>query len=267
MLEKQIKAVKAITDFIPEIAIVLGSGLGDFADKIDIECIIPYSQIPEMPVSTAPLHKGQFVFGTINDKKVVLMQGRIHLYEGYTPEQIAIPIRLMRLLGAEKLLITNAGGGISKDFKVGDFMMITDHISCFVDSPLIGRNFDELGSRFPDMSNAYDKHLQKIIIKTAIKNNIEIKKGVYAQLKGPQFETPAEIRALSILGADAVGMSTVIETIAAVHCGFKVCAVSLITNLACGILDKPLSCEEVSEAAEASSVTFEKLIKEIVKAI
>lgn len=267
MFEKQIEAVRKITGFIPEIAIVLGSGLGTLADKIDIDAVVPYSEIPDMPVSTAPLHKGQFIFGTIENKKAVLMQGRVHLYEGYTAEQVVMPIRLMRLLGAEKIILTNACGGINKDFNVGDFMLITDHISCFIDSPLIGKNYDELGTRFPDMSNAYDKDLQKIIKCVAARNNIPLKCGVYAQLKGPQFETPAEIRAMSVLGADAVGMSTVIETIAAVHCGFRVCAVSLITNLACGILDRPLSGEEVSKSAEKASAAFERLIKEIAKAI
>ncbi|MFR5876452.1 MAG: purine-nucleoside phosphorylase, partial [Eubacterium sp.] len=208
MLKKQIEAIRKITDFTPEIAIVLGSGLGTLADKIKIDSIVPYSEIPDMPTSTAPTHKGQFVFGTIDNKKIVLMQGRVHLYEGYTAEQTVMPIILMRLLGAEKLIITNACGGINKDFNVGDFMLINDHISFFIKSPLIGENRDELGTRYPDMSNAYDKDLQKIIKGVALKNKIQLKSGVYAQLTGPQFETPAEIKALSILGADAVGMST-----------------------------------------------------------
>jgi purine-nucleoside phosphorylase len=267
MLKTQLEYIRSKTDFVPEIAIVLGSGLGSFADKIDVKSVIDYSEIEGLPVSTAPSHKGRFVFGELNGKKVVLMQGRVHLYEGYSPKQIASFIRLMYLMGARKLILTNASGGINKDLKPGDFMMISDHISCFIDSPLIGKNIDALGTRFPDMSNAYDKDLQKIIRKAAIENGIELKSGTYIQLKGPQFETPAEIRMLSALGADAVGMSTVVETIAAKHCGFKVCAVSLIANYACGIIDKPLSGEEVNETANSVSDKFEKLISEIIKAI
>lgn len=267
MLDKQIEAVRKITDFLPESAVVLGSGLGALADSFDIKAIVPYSEIPDLPISTAPSHKGQFIFGTLDNKKIVLMQGRVHLYEGYTAQQAVMPIRLMRMLGAEKLILTNAAGGINKDLAVGDFMLITDHISFFADSPLIGKNNDELGTRFPDMSNAYDKELQKAVTSAAMQNNINLKKGVYAQLKGPQFETPAEIKAMSLLGADAVGMSTAIEAIAANHCGFRVCAISLITNLACGILDKPLSGEEVGETAAKAAVDFEKLIKGTIKAI
>lgn len=267
MYEKQIEEIRKFTDEIPETAIVLGSGLGALADNIEITATVPYREITDMPVSTAPSHKGQFVFGKIGGKNVVLMQGRLHLYEGYSPSQVVMPIRLMRLLGAKNLILTNACGGINRNLSVGDFMMIKDHISCFVDSPLIGKNIDEFGTRFPDMSNAYDKDLQKAIKTVAKNNNITLHSGVYAQLKGPQFESPAEIKMLSLLGADAVGMSTVTEAITANHCGFKVCGISLITNLACGILDKPLSGEEVNEAAQKVAPQFEKLIKETVKAI
>lgn len=267
MYEKQIEEIRKFTDEIPETAIVLGSGLGALADTIEITATVPYREITDMPVSTAPSHKGQFVFGKIGGKNVVLMQGRLHLYEGYSPSQVVMPIRLMRLLGAKKLILTNACGGINRNLSVGDFMMIKDHISCFVDSPLIGKNIDEFGTRFPDMSNAYDKDLQKAIKTVAKNNNITLHSGVYAQLKGPQFESPAEIKMLSLLGADAVGMSTVTEAITANHCGFKVCGISLITNLACGILDKPLSGEEVNEAAHKVAPQFEKLIKETVKSI
>ncbi len=267
VLKEQIESVRQITDFEPEIAIVLGSGLGGLAENIDVVKVIPYSEIPHMPVSTAPTHKGQFVFGYIGDKKVVLMQGRIHLYEGYTSKQAVSPILLMRKLGATKLILTNAAGGINKDFNVGDFMVINDHISCFVDSALIGKNDDSIGTRFPDMSNVYDKDLRNIIKAVAIKNHIEIKQGVYTQLKGPQFETPAEIKMLATLGSDAVGMSTVIEAQAGAHCGFKVCGISLITNLACGILDQPLTEEEVKETGAKVAPQFELLIKEIVKAL
>lgn len=267
MLNKQIEAIRRITDFVPEIAIVLGSGLGKFADNIDIECVIPYSDIEGVPTSTAPNHKGQFVLGTVDNKRVVCMQGRVHLYEGYTAQEVVTPIRLMHLMGAKYLILTNAAGGINKNLNVGDFMMIKDHLSIFVPSPLIGKNENTLGTRFPDMSNAYDKDLRHIITKIALSNDITIKEGVYAQLTGPQFESPAEIKALATLGADAVGMSTVIEAIAGNHCGMRVCGISLITNLACGILDKPLSGEEVCESADRVAPSFEKLIKEIIKAI
>ena len=267
MLDNAYNQIRKITDFTPEIAVVLGSGLGGFAKNVNVTCEIPYSDIEGMPVSTAPSHEGKFIFGEIDSKKVVIMQGRVHLYEGYTPQQAVLPIRLMRKLGAEKLILTNAAGGINKNFNVGDFMLISDHISSFVPSPLIGKNDDSIGVRFPDMSSAYSKDIQKTVKAVANELNIELKSGIYAQLTGPQFETPAEIRMLSTLGADAVGMSTVIETIAAVHCGFKVCGVSLITNLACGILDKPLTSEEVTETANSVAPDFERLIKGIVKAI
>ena len=267
MLKSQLEYIRSKTDFVPETAIILGSGLGAFADKIEIKAIIDYSEIEDFPISTAPSHKGRFVFGEIEGKKVVLMQGRFHLYEGYSPKQIALPIRLMKMLGAKNLIVTNAAGGINKNICPGDFMMITDHISSFVTSPLIGKNIDFLGTRFPDMSSAYDKELQKIVKKVAFENGIKLKSGVYVQLTGPQFETPAEIKMLSIMGADAVGMSTAIETIAAVHCGFRVCGISLISNYACGILDKSLSGDEVVDMANRVAPEFEKLIKEIVKAI
>lgn len=267
MLEKQIEKLRQFTDFVPETAIVLGSGLGSLAEKADIHSIVDYSQIPDIPISTAPLHKGRFVFGMLQGKKVVMMQGRVHLYEGYTPQQVVMPIRLMRLMGASKLILTNASGGINRNFTPGDLMMITDHISCFIKSPLITKNPDEIGIRFPDMSNVYSRSMQKTIKKSAAKCGVDLKSGVYVQLTGPQFETPAEIKMMSALGADAVGMSTVAEAIAGVHCGFEVGGISLITNLACGMLDKPLSGEEVEETAQKSAVKFEKLINQIVKDI
>lgn len=265
MYEKQIEQIRAYTDLVPDVAIVLGSGLGNLADSVDVLATVPYDLIDDMPVSTAPSHKGQLVFARIGDKNVVMMQGRVHLYEGYTAQQVVMPIRLMRALGAKYLILTNASGGIDRSFKAGDFMIIEDHISCFVPSPLIGENDDSLGVRFPDMSNAYDKSLQSVISSVAASNGIDIKSGVYVQLTGPQFESPAEIRMLDKLGANAVGMSTVIESIAANHCGFKVCGISLITNMACGILDQPLTSEEVCETAQRVAPDFEKLIKEIVK--
>lgn len=254
-----------LTQFHPEIGIVLGSGLGALADEIDAQYKIPYSDIPDFPVSTAPSHKGQFVFGTIGDKKVVIMQGRVHLYEGYTPQQVVAPIRLMKKMGVKILFLTNASGGINKTFNIGDFMMITDHISTFVPSPLRGENDDSLGVRFPDMSEVYSKRLQKIISSTASENGIQLRRGVYIQLPGPAFETPAEIKMCSALGTDAVGMSTAIEAQAARHCSIEVCGISCITNLACGMLDKPISSEEVTETANRVAGDFKTLIKESVK--
>lgn len=264
MLSKQIEVVNKRTNIKPKIAIVLGSGLGDLTNEIKIDAEIDFTEIPDMPKSTAPSHKGKFIFGTLNGKEIVIMQGRVHMYEGYTSNQAVFPIRFLHALGVEILILTNASGGINKEFKVGDLMLIKDHISLFVDSPLIGKNDSQLGPRFPDMSNAYNKNLQKVIKVAAFNNGIEIKEGTYAQVKGPQFETAAEIHALSVLGADAVGMSTVIETIAANHCGMKVCGISLITNLACGLLDTPLSGEDVTKAAAQSGKKLENLIAHIV---
>ncbi len=262
MLQKQLDYIREKTDIAPEIAIILGSGLGGLANEIDVKCTVDYSDIPDFPVSTAPGHQGRFVFGKIKNKNVVIMQGRVHLYEGYTPQQIANPIRLMRKLGAEILFLTNASGGINSTLDVGDFMVIDDHISCFVESPLVGKNDDTIGVRFPDMSEVYSKRLNGIIFKTAEKENINIKSGTYLQLRGPNFETPAEIKMAKLIGADAVGMSTAIEAQTGVHCGFEVCAVSVISNLACGIGKKPITSDEVRETADKVAPDFKKLIKE-----
>lgn len=264
MIDKQLNYIRSKTDFVPEIAIVLGSGLGPFAEEIEMECIINYNEIPHFPVSTAPGHKGRFVFGKIDGKKVVIMQGRVHLYEGYSPQQIANPIRLMRKMGAKTLMLTNASGGINKKFNIGDFMVLTDHISTFVDSPLIGKNDDSIGPRFSDMSEVYSKKLNKVIFDTAKEMGIELQSGVYIQFKGPNFETPAEIKMAKILGADAVGMSTAIEAQIGVHCGFDVCAISVITNLACGISKTPITSEEVTQTANRIAPIFKELIKKTV---
>ncbi|MGN0522629.1 MAG: purine-nucleoside phosphorylase [Eubacterium sp.] len=265
MIDKQLEFIKGITDFKPQIALVLGSGLGALADEIDIECTIDYKDIPSFPVSTAPTHKGRFVFGKAGDKNVVIMQGRVHLYEGYTPNQVANPIRLMRKMGAEILVLTNAAGGINRNFSCGDFMIIKDHISSFVPSCLIGKNDDNLGVRFPDMGEVYSKRLNEIIENTAIKNGIAVKGGTYIQFTGPNFETPAEIKMAEAIGADAVGMSTAIEAQAAKHCGFEVCAISVISNLACGISDAPITSKEVQETADRVAPLFKTLVKESIK--
>lgn len=261
MLEKQLEYIKSRTDFVPDIAIVLGSGLGDLADEIDIKAIINYNEIPDFPVSTAPSHKGRYVFGYLEGKKVAIMQGRVHLYEGYSPAEVVKPIRLLRLSGAKTLFLTNAAGGINKGFRVGDLMIINDHISSFVPSPLIGKNDDSIGLRFPDMSEVYSEKLSQIIKQTADEEGIRIKEGVYLQFRGPNFETPAEIRMAKALGADAVGMSTAIEAQAAKHCGMEVCAISVISNLACGISESPITSEEVNETADRISPIFKNIIK------
>lgn len=265
MLEKQLEYIRKITDFAPDIAVVLGSGLGKLAEEIEAECIIDYKDIPDFPVSTAPTHKGRFIFGKIGDKRVAVMQGRVHLYEGYTPQEIVMPIRILRLMGAKRLLLTNASGGINKSFNVGDFMIIKDHISCFVPSALRGKNDESIGTRFPDMSEVYSKRLIDIIEKTANKQEINVKNGVYLQLGGPNFETPAEIKMAGLIGADAVGMSTAIEAQAAVHCGYEVAGISVISNLACGISETPITSQEVEETASRVAPLFVKLIKETIK--
>ncbi len=259
------EAVRKITDFEPEVALVLGSGLGGFADNIRIETEIPYSTIEGFPVSTVPGHDGRFIFGYLGDKKVVCMKGRVHYYEGYDISDVVLPARLMGLLGAKVLFLTNAAGGLGEGFNAGDLMLITDHISVFVPNPLIGANFDELGPRFPDMSDVYKKDLQEIIKNVAKENNIPLQEGVYAQLTGPSYESPAEIKMLGTLGASAVGMSTVVEAIAANHMGLNVCGVSCISNLAAGINEAPLSHKEVQEAADKTAPLFTRLVSESIK--
>ena len=260
-----VSCVKSKTDFIPKVAIVLGSGLGDYAKSIKIDKIIPYSEIDGFPVSTVPGHAGEFIFGYVEEVPVVCMKGRVHFYEGYDISDVVLPIRLMHMLGAEILFLTNAAGGINYDFGAGDLMLIDDHISCFAPNPLIGKNIDELGTRFPDMSQVYDVDLQNIIVKTAKEHDIPLKKGVYAQLTGPSFETPAEIRMLRTLGADAVGMSTVVEAIVANHMGMKICGISCICNLAAGMSANPLTHEEVQQAADIAAPRFKMLVTESVK--
>lgn len=264
-LQDCLKCVREITDFAPRVAIVLGSGLGDYASRIRVELEIPYSDIAGFPVSTVPGHDGRFIFGYIDNIPVVCMKGRVHYYEGYDISDVVLPVRLMHLLGAEILFLTNAAGGVNMSFHAGDLMLIKDHISVFAPNPLIGPNIDELGTRFPDMSAVYNKELQSLIEKAAKDNGIFLQRGVYAQLTGPSFETPAEIRMLRTLGCDAVGMSTVVEAIAANHCGMKVCGISCISNLAAGMTDTPLCHEEVQKAADMAASSFAKLVTEAVK--
>ena len=259
-LEKARKYVSEKAGLRPALGIVLGSGLGGFVSRAKIVSEVPYADIPGFPQSTVEGHKGQFVFGYLGSTPVVIMQGRVHYYEGYPMEDVVMPARLMGLLGAETLLLTNASGGINKSFHAGDFMIVTDHIASFVPNPLIGKNIDELGTRFPDMSEVYNKRLVNIIRETAEDDGIKVQSGVYLQLTGPSFETPAEIRMARTLGADAVGMSTAVEAIAANHMGLKVCAISCVCNLAAGMNETPLTHAEVQEAADRAAPLFKKLI-------
>lgn len=258
--------VREKTRFVPKVAIVLGSGLGDYAEQICVEAEVSYSEIQGFPVSTVQGHDGRFIFGYIDSVPVVCMKGRVHYYEGYDITDVVLPTRLMKLLGAEILFLTNAAGGVNTSFHAGDLMLIKDHISLFAPNPLIGENIEELGTRFPDMSHVYDLELQRIIRDTAKKNGIFLQEGVYAQLTGPSFESPAEIRMMRTLGCDAVGMSTVVEAIAANHCGMRICGISCISNLAAGMSDIPLSHKEVQEAADMAAPAFKKLLTESVKA-
>lgn len=261
------KIIREKTDFEPEVALVLGSGLGGYASNMDVRCEVPYSEIEGFPVSTVPGHDGRFLFGYVKGVPVVAMKGRIHYYEGYDMTDIVLPIRLMGMLGAKTLVLTNAAGGINMDFTPGDLMIIKDHISAFVPSPLRGENLDELGPRFPDMSKIYDRGLMEYLRASAAENGFEMREGVYLQFQGPNFETPTEIKMFRGLGADAVGMSTVCEAIAARHMGLRIAAVSCITNMAAGILDQPLSHEEVQETADKVADKFEKLITGLIARI
>lgn len=259
-LESCLRSVRERTAFVPRIALVLGSGLGEYAEEIKTEAVLDYKDIEGFPVSTVPGHKGRFIFGWVGQTPVVAMQGRVHYYEGYSMTDVVLPIRLMGMLGAEILFLTNACGGINKDFKPGDFMLIKDHIASFVPSPLIGANLEKLGPRFPDMSDVYRKELRALIRETAREEGIPLKEGVYMQLTGPAYESPAEVSMCGRLGADAVGMSTACEAVAANHMGLKVCGISCITNMACGITEQPLSHEEVQETADRVAPLFKRLV-------
>ncbi|NBH83315.1 purine-nucleoside phosphorylase [bacterium C-53] len=268
--EKLLKCYESVKDripFEPEVALVLGSGLGDYANDMKVETEIDYHEIEGFPVSTVPGHAGKFIFGYVGSVKVVCMKGRVHYYEGYPISDVVLPARLMKLMGAKTLFLTNASGGINTSFKAGDFMMITDHVSIFAPNPLVGENIDELGTRFPDMSHVYDEELKKTIKDSAKKLGIEIKEGIYAQLTGPSFESPAEIQLLSKLGVDAVGMSTVVEAIAANHMGMKICGISCVCNLAAGLCANPLTHEEVQAAAKEAAPKFKSLVTEIIQSM
>ena len=253
-------SVREKISFEPQVALILGSGLGDYAEQIQVEAVLDYHDIEGFPVSMVLGHKGRFVFGYIQNVPVVIMQGRVHFYEGYDMHDVVLPTRLMGMLGAKVLFLTNAAGGMQKGMHAGDFMLITGHISSFVPSPLIGPNIEELGTRFPDMSEVYKKDLQEIIRNTAINCGIPLKEGVYVQTTGPNYETPEEIRMYRSLGADAVGMSTACEAMAANHMGMRVCGISCISNLAAGISENPLTHAEIQETADRVAPLFQQLI-------
>lgn len=246
--------------FVPQVALVLGSGLGDYANDIKVVAELDYKEIEGFPTSTVQGHEGKYIFGYVGTVPVVCMKGRVHYYEGYDISDVVLPIRLMKLMGAKVLFLTNASGGINTEFCAGDLMLIQDQISDFVPSPLIGANMEEFGTRFPDMSEIYDKKLQQIIKKTAAVNDIPLEQGVYIQLTGPNFESPAEVRMCRILGADAVGMSTACEAVAANHMRMHICGISCIANMACGITPNPLTHKEVQEAADRVAPRFKKLV-------
>ena len=266
-LMKCFSCVKEKIDFTPQIALVLGSGLGDYADGIEVVAELAYSEIEGFPVSTVPGHEGKYIFGYVDKVPVVCMKGRVHYYEGYPISDVVLPIRLMKLMGAKVLFLTNASGGINTTFRAGDFMLIKDQIANFVPSPLIGPNMDELGVRFPDMSDIYDRELQWVIRKTAAILDIPLQEGVYIQLTGPNYESPAEVRMCRTLGADAVGMSTACEAVAANHMGMMICGISCISNMGCGITANPLTHKEVQETADRVAPLFKKLVTESIKNI
>ncbi|WP_425541951.1 purine-nucleoside phosphorylase [Alkalibacillus silvisoli] len=251
----------------PSIGLILGSGLGVLADEIEGAITIPYQEIPHFPQSTVEGHKGQLVIGQLQGQRVVAMQGRFHYYEGYSMQHVTFPVRVMKQLGVEKLLVTNAAGGINESFNPGDLMFIEDHINNMGDNPLIGKNVDALGARFPDMSQAYDRELINTAQQAATDLNLNVQRGVYVGNTGPTYETGSEVKMLRTLGGDAVGMSTVPEVIVANHTGIKVLGISCISNMAAGILDQPLSHDEVIETTEKVKQSFIQLVKQILQSV
>lgn len=270
MKEKIAQSAQFLQDtlpFVPTVGMVLGSGLGPLADEIEGAVTVPYADVPHMKASTAPDHAGRFVCGTLAGKRVLCMQGRLHGYEGYDPADIAYPVYVMQALGVKTLVLTNASGGINTSFSVGDLMLIEDHINLTGKSPLTGENDNAVGTRFPDMTFAYAPKLREKAAQAAAKCGITLQRGVYCGVNGPQFETPAEIRAFRALGADAVGMSTVFEVIAAAHCGLPVVAVAMITNMAAGVLMQPLLGAEVGEIAAQRGAAFRKLMRALIETL
>ena len=251
--------------FVPEIALVLGSSLGHFARQIEDPITVDYTDIPDFLRSTAPGHDGKLIFGTISGKKVVCMSGRFHFYEGYDFEQLSIPIRVLKLLGVRAVILTNAAGAVNTSYRPGDIMVIKDHIKLMGASPMRGENAAEFGPRFFDVSDMYTKKLRELALECGRDSVLRLQEGVYFYMPGPQFETPAEIRAIRLLGGDAVGMSTVTEALTAAHCGMPVLGLSVMTNMAAGVLDQPLTSEEVNETGARISTPFSDLVKKIVE--
>ncbi|XZF76092.1 purine-nucleoside phosphorylase [Bacillus sp. AL-1R] len=253
------------TSYRPTVGLILGSGLGTLADEIENSVVIPYSEIPHFAKSEAVGHANELVIGELKGQAVVAMKGRFHYYEGFTLDEVTFPVRVMKALGVEKLIVTNACGAVNTNFKPGDLMLITDHINLVGTNPLIGPNNPELGTRFPDVSEVYNKELRSLALDVAAKQDLKLQQGVYAWWSGPSYETPAEIRMIRTLGADSVGMSTVPEAIVAVHGNMKVLGISCLTNMACGILDQPLNHEEVIEVASMVRTKFVNLVKGILE--
>jgi len=263
-LDEAVQRVRTQSDLVPEIGLILGSGLGFIGDRVDQPARIAYADLPGFPVSTVEGHAGRLVLGHLAGRRVAVMQGRFHYYEGYSLEQVAVGVRLIGRLGARLLIVTNAAGGIREDLMPGDLMLISDHINLMGGNPLMGRNLAALGPRFPDLSDAYCRKLREQARAVAERENIPVREGVYAAFSGPSYETPAEIRALRTLGADAVGMSTIPEVIAACHMGLKVLGISCISNLAAGIGKTPLSHDEVQETTQRVQETFSRFVLALV---
>lgn len=263
-VQRCVEGIRQQTGFVPRTALVLGSGLGGFGEKIQLEAVVDYHQIPGFPVSTVPGHQGRFLFGFVEGEPVIVMQGRVHYYEGYSMEDVVLPIRVMQALGARRLILTNASGGINPTFQAGDLMVLTDHISSFVPSPLIGPNEEAFGPRFPDMTEVYSRRLREKVLAAGEKLGIPLRQGVYLQTTGPQYETPAEIKLYAALGASAVGMSTACEAIVARHLGMEICGISCVTNLAAGLSSAPLSHKEVQETADRVAQQFQGLLWELI---
>ena len=257
-LQRCLACVREKTDFVPDVALILGSGLGALADEIEAVATVDYHEIEGFPVSTVAGHKGRFVFGYFGKVKVVIMQGRVHYYEGYSMPDVCLPTRLMGLLGAEVLFITNGAGALNRDYRPGDLMLIRDHLSLFIPSPLIGPNMDELGPRFPDMTTCYREDLRKVIRQSALELGINLREGVYVMLTGPQYETPEEVRLLEYLGGDVVGMSSVTEALAGNHMGLKICGLTSVGNMGAGITGEKL--EHGAHAGEVIDDKFARLV-------
>ncbi len=263
-LNAAVASLKSLTDFRPEVVLILGSGLGGFADRMSVEQTVSYNEIEGFPSSTVSGHAGRLVLGRVGDVRVAAMQGRVHYYEGNDMSDVVLPLRALRLLGAEKIFLTNAAGGINANFACGELMLIEDHIASLVPSPLRGENLDGLGLRFPDMTKVYDPELCRLAVNAAARLGIGLRRGVYLQTPGPQYETPAEIKMFRAWGADAVGMSTACEAIAARHAGYRICGISLISNAAAGMTGEPLTHEEVKATADRAAADFTALIEALI---